>query len=387
MIPYSRQCISDEDIDAVVAVLKSDFLTQGELVPAFERAIAEYVGARYAVAVNSGTSALHIACLALGLGYGDRLWTSPISFVASANCGLYCGAEVEFVDVDPGRPWMSVDALDAKLEAAEKSGCLPKVVVPVHYAGESCDAAAIRALAQKYGFYVVEDACHALGGDYRDTKIGSCRYCDVAVFSFHPLKSITTGEGGVAVTNNADLAGKMKLLSSHAITRDKAVMTKAPEGLWYYQQLALGFNYRMTDVQAGLGLSQLKRLDTFMRKRRNVALRYDELLQRLAVRPLPHQADCRSAHHLYPVCLRLDEIRESRSQVFQSMRDSGIGVNVHYIPIYAQPYYRAAGHSQVDCPNAERYYAETMSIPIYPELEEEQQDKVAVALGQAIREK
>ena len=384
MIPYSRQSISDEDIAAVVEVLRSDLITQGTLVPAFEQALVNYVGAQYGVAVNSGTSALHIACLALGLGKDDYLWTSPVSFVASANCALYCGAKVDFVDVSVDQPLMSTEALATKLLQAKKNGCLPKIVIPVHYAGQSCDMQAIRQLADQYQFHIIEDACHALGGSYQQTHIGSCQYSDIAVFSFHPVKSITTGEGGMAVTNQSELSEKMKLLRSHAITRDEEAMTVASEGGWYYQQLGLGFNYRMTDIHAALGLSQLKRLDTFISKRHAIAERYDVLLK-----PsddgfwslLPHDPDCQSAHHLYPVRVRSGDGKKNRAQIFQFMRDQGIGVNVHYIPIYQHPYYQQ--YPLVKCSNAEKYYAETVSLPIYPDLLETEQLTVAETLKRA----
>ncbi len=385
MIPYGRQHISQEDIDAVVNVLTSDFLTQGPKVPAFEQAVARYCGANHAVAVNSATSALHIACLALGLGPGDWLWTSPITFVASANCGLYCGAQVDFVDIDPDTYNLSPDALARKLEQAEKSGRLPKVVVAVHLCGQSCDMAAIAALAQKYGFKVIEDASHAIGGRYRNRPVGDCTYSDITVFSFHPVKIITTAEGGMAVTNDATLAGQMEMLRSHGITRDPMQMTKEPDGAWYYQQIGLGFNYRMTDIQAALGLSQMAHIDAYVARRHAIASRYQALLAGLPVRlPLqdPHSY---SALHLYVIRLQMEQIAVSHKQVFDSLRQQGIGVNLHYIPVYAQPYYQKLRSSYGAFPQAESYYAEAISLPMYYGLTDAQQDVVVEALKIALR--
>ena len=384
MIPYGRQDISQADIDAVVAVLHSDFLTQGPVVPRFEQAVASHVGAGYALAMNSATSALHVACAALGLGPGDRLWTSPVTFVASANCGLYCGATVDFVDIDPQTYNLCPKALAAKLEKAEQEGTLPKVVVPVHLCGQPCDMAAIHALAQRYGFRVIEDASHAIGGKYQSEFVGSGRYSDITVFSFHPVKIITTAEGGMALTNNRELAERMELLRSHGITRDPAKMTHEPDGPWYYQQVDLGFNYRMTELQAALGLSQLERLDAFVARRHEIARRYDVLL---ASRPVvtPWQLpDTYSGLHLYVIRLDLGRIDRSHRQVFESLREQGIGVNLHYIPVHTQPYYQNLGFRPGDFPESEAYYREAISLPMYYGLTDAQQDEVIAVLDKAL---
>ena len=380
MIPYGRQDISETDIQAVVDVLRSDYLTQGPAVPAFENAVASYCGVKYAAAVNSATSALHIACLALGVGKGDVVWTTPTTFVASANCALYCGAEIDFIDIDPNTCNLSVDKLAEKLERAKLEGRLPKVVIPVHLSGEPCDMAGIYDLSQRYGFKIIEDASHAIGGKYRGEPIGNCRYSDITVFSFHPVKIITTGEGGMAVTNAKELAKRMRLLRSHGITRDQADMTQSPDGPWYYQQIVLGFNYRMTDIQAALGLSQLQRLDEFVAKRHAIAQRYDESLVEFPVTtPGLHTASY-SALHLYVIRLKLDEINKTHREVFESLRATGIGVNLHYIPVYLQPYYKKLGFSAGYCSEAERYYGEAISLPIYSELTIVGQDSVLSAL-------
>lgn len=376
MIPYGRQDVSEADIQAVVDVLRSDYLTQGPAVPAFEDAVASYCKAKHAIAVNSATSALHIACLALGVGKGDIVWTSPITFVASANCALYCGATVDFVDIDPRTYNISVESLTEKLACAEKSGSLPKVVIPVHLCGQSCDMFAIHALSQKYGFKVIEDASHAIGGRYLNEPIGNCRFSDITVFSFHPVKIITTAEGGMAMTNDAALANIMQLLRSHGITRDVNQMTHAPDGPWYYQQIDLGYNYRMTDLQAALGLSQMQRLDEFVAKRHAIANRYDELLSTLsAITPWQH-ADSYSGLHLYVIRLKLDQINKTHRQVFEALREAGIGVSLHYIPVHRQPYYEGLGFQAGQYPEAEQYYAEAISLPMYPNLTEAQQDQV-----------
>lgn len=381
MIPYGRQDITQADIDAVVDVLRSDYLTQGPMVPRFEQMVASHVGARHALAVNSATSALHIACMALGLGPGDWLWTSPITFVASANCGLYCGAQVDFVDIDPRTYNLCPAALERKLQQAERDGKLPKVVVPVHLCGQPCDMAAIHALAQRYGFKIIEDASHAIGGQYKGEFIGNGRYSDITVFSFHPVKIITTAEGGMALTNDAELANKMALLRSHGITRDPAQMTHAPDGPWYYQQIDLGFNYRMTELQAALGISQMQRLDQYVARRHELAIRYDNLLAALPVtRPWQHP-DSYSGLHLYVIRLQLDQIEKSHLEVFVSLRQQGIGVNLHYIPVHLQPYYQAMGFKRGDYPEAERYYAEAISLPMFQTMSLEQQDTVLAALG------
>jgi UDP-4-amino-4,6-dideoxy-N-acetyl-beta-L-altrosamine transaminase len=387
MIPYGRQDISEADIQAVVNVLRSDFLTQGPAVPAFENAVTNYCKAKHAVATNSATSALHLACLALGVGKGDIVWTSPITFVASANCALYCGAKVDFVDIDPQTYNLSVERLTEKLVQAKEAGCLPKVVIAVHLSGQSCEMRAVHELAKQYDFKIIEDASHAIGGKYLGEPVGSCKFSDIAVFSFHPVKIITTGEGGMAVTNNLQLAKIMQRLRSHGITRDVGEMTHASDGPWYYQQIDLGFNYRMTDIQAALGLSQLQRLDEFVVKRHVIAKRYDQLLVGVPViTPLQH-SDCYSALHLYVIRLNLEEISKTYREVFEAMRLAGIGVNLHYIPIYRQPYYQDLGFNSGYCMEAERYYAEAISLPMYSELTELQQDAVLKALKSVIIKK
>ena len=385
MIPYGRQDITQADIDAVVGVLQSDFLTQGPMVPRFEQIVAQHVGARHALAVNSATSALHIACLALGLGPGDWLWTTPVTFVASANCGLYCGAQVDFVDIDPRTYNLCPQALARKLEQAERVGKLPKVLVAVHLCGQPCDMQAIHALAQRYGFKVIEDASHAIGGKYQGEFIGNGRYSDITVFSFHPVKIITTAEGGMALTNDADLANKMGLLRSHGITRDPAQMTHESDGPWYYQQIDLGFNYRMTELQAALGVSQMERLDQFVARRHQLAQRYDQLLAKLPVTTPWQHPDSYSGLHLYAIRLQLDKIGQTHRQVFDALRELGIGVNLHYIPVHTQPYYQSMGFKVGDFPESERYYAEAISLPMFQTLSEEQQDTVVTALHQALQ--
>lgn len=382
MIPYGRQHITQADIDAVVDVFKSPFLTQGSQVPAFEQTIASYTGASYGVAVNSATSALHIACLALGLGQGDWLWTVPNTFVASANCGLYCGAQVDFVDIDPVTLNMSVDALSKKLALAKAENRLPKVVIPVHFSGEPCDMAAIHALSQQYCFAIIEDASHAIGGKYQGKPIGNCQYSNITVFSFHPVKIITTAEGGLATTNRADLAEKMQLLRSHGVTRDTNLMTQASEGGWYYQQVDLGFNYRMTELQAALGVSQMTLLDTFVARRHQLAKRYDELLKDLPIILPTRHPENGSALHLYPIQVKADS-GKTRKQVFDHLRANDIGVNVHYIPVHTQPYYQAMGFATGDFPNSEAYYQAAISLPLYYDLTEAEQDTVVAVLTQA----
>ena len=372
MIPYGRQDITQADIDAVVEVLQSDFLTQGPKVPEFEQRVAEHVGAKYASAVNSATSALHIACLALDLGPEDWLWTSPNTFVASANCGIYCGAKVDFVDIDPCTYNLCPEALEQKLIQAQAKGRLPKVVVPVHLCGQPCDMQRIHALSQRFGFRIIEDASHAIGGKYHDQFVGSCQYSDITVFSFHPAKIITTAEGGMALTNDPELAQKLNLYRSHGVTRDPALMTHALDGPWYYQQVALGYNYRMTDLQAALGLQQLTRLDDFVAARHRLADRYNTELRDLPVQ-LPCQLpDTYSGLHLYVI--RVDQA--IHRQVFEILRDQGLGVNLHYIPVHTQPYYQAMGFGYGDFPAAEQYYREAISIPMFHGITDDQQTQV-----------
>lgn len=384
MIPYGRQEVSQADIDAVLEVLRSDYLTQGLTVPEFEKAVSIYCGAQHALAVNSATSALHIACLALGVGKGDEVWTTPITFVASANCALYCGATVDFVDIDPRTYNLSVERLAEKLAKAEKSGKLPKVVIPVHLCGQPCDMAGIHALSQQYGFKIIEDASHAIGARYKGEPIGNCRYSDITVFSFHPVKIITTGEGGMALTNDPQLARRLQRLRSHGISSDAADMhPRTPEEIWNYQQIDLGFNYRMTDIHAALGLSQIQRLDEFVAKRQMIAKRYDKMLSSLPM-VVPYQrADDYSSFHLYVIRLKLDKINKTHRQVYETLREANIQVNLHYIPVYRQPYYEQMGFNAGYCPQAEQYYSEVISIPMFPGLTEAQQDRVVAALREA----
>lgn len=384
MIPYGRQDITQTDIDTVLEVLKSDFLTQGPMVPCFEQTVAQHVGACHALAVNSATSALHIACLALGLGPGDHLWTTPITFVASANCGLYCGARVDFVDIDPRSYNLCPKALECKLEQAEREGKLPKVVVAVHLCGQSCDMQAIHALAQRFGVNIIEDASHAIGGKYKGEFVGNCRYSDITVFSFHPVKIITSAEGGMALTNNSALAERMGLLRSHGITRDENLMTHKADGPWYYQQIDLGFNYRMTELQAALGVSQMERLDQYVARRHQLAEGYNELLAGLPVTIPWQHPDSYSGLHLYVIRLQLANLQKSHRQVFESLREKGIGVNLHYIPVHTQPYFQCMGFRCGDFPQAESYYREAISLPMFPTMSEEQQDIVVAALGKAV---
>lgn len=384
MIPYGKQDISQQDIDAVVDVLNSDFLTQGPKVPEFEHALIKHTGAKYALAVNSATSALHIACLALGLGEGDWLWTSPITFVASANCGLYCGAQVDFVDIDPRTYNMCPNKLEEKLKVAKASGTLPKVVVPVHLCGQPCDMQAIGKLAKEYGFKVIEDASHAIGGEYHGKPIGLCEHSDITVFSFHPVKIITTAEGGAVVTNNKTFADKMALLRSHGITRESELMTEESHGGWYYQQIDLGFNYRMTELQAALGVSQMTRLKSFITARHCLADRYNQFLAPLPL-VLPYQLEnTYSGLHLYVIRLKLDEISLTHKQVFDALRERGIGVNLHYIPVHTQPYYQKIGFEVGSFPEAERYYTEAISLPMFHAMSYEQQDSVISILSEIL---
>ncbi|MEA5487710.1 MULTISPECIES: UDP-4-amino-4,6-dideoxy-N-acetyl-beta-L-altrosamine transaminase [Pseudanabaena] len=383
-IPYGRQDINQQDIDAVVEILHSDWLTQGKAVERFEQTVADYCGVKYAIAVSSATAALHIACLAIGLGKQDHLWTSPNTFVASANCGLYCGAKVDFVDIDPHTYNLSIDELTHKLNGAEQQGRLPKVLVPVHFAGQSCEMQKISALSQQYGFQVLEDASHAIGGKYQGKAIGCCEFSDLAVFSFHPVKIITTGEGGMVLTNRDDLYEKLIRLRSHGITRNPDLMQGESHGAWYYQQLELGFNYRMTDIQAALGLSQMKRLDEFIARRQFLAQRYNHLLKDLPI-TLPYQhPDTESSWHLYVIRLHLDKIHKTHRQVFEELRQVGIGVNLHYIPVHTQPYYQSIGFRWGDFPKSETYYASAISIPLYYGLNKENQNRVVDNLRKSL---
>ncbi len=382
MIPYGRQDIQQSDIDAVVEVLTSDFLTQGPQVPAFESAIIGKTGAKHAIAVNSATSALHIACLALGLGPGDWLWTSPMTFAASSNCGLYCGAQVDFVDIDPDTFNLDPKALEAKLEQAEKDGRLPKVVVPVAMCGQSADLRAIRVLADRFGFGIVEDASHAIGAHYQSNPVGCGEYADISVFSFHPVKIVTTAEGGAAVTNDSSLAQKMQLLRSHGITRDTDLMQGPSDGPWYYQQIDLGFNYRMTEMQAALGTSQMHRLEEYVSKRAEIASYYGDALSHLPLK-LPKLAEgTASSWHLYVIQV---EDPTSRRDVFEALRAEGLGVNLHYIPVYRHPYYSALGYRPEDYPCAEDYYARAISIPLYPQMGDQSRSEVVAALERVLK--
>ena len=376
MIPYGKQDINQADIDSVIDVLQSDFLTQGPQVPLFEKKVSDYCGSEFGVAVNSATSALHVACLALGLGKGDWLWTSPNTFVASANCGLYCGAKVDFVDIDPRTYNLSPEELEKKLIQAKRDNKLPKIVIPVHFAGQSCDMKKIHSLSQEYGFKIIEDASHAIGGKYLDQSIGCCQYSDITVFSFHPVKIITTAEGGLATTNNKELSEHMQLFRSHGVTRDPKLMIKKAEGGWHYQQVELGFNYRMTELQAALGVSQMKRLDEFVALRHQRQKRYDELLKNLPV-VVPYQdMDSYSALHLYPIQIKTDKVKNTRKEIFEALRKNDIGVNVHYIPVHTQPYYENIGFKKGCYPNAEAYYDSAISIPLFSQMSVIQQDMV-----------
>ena len=384
MIAYGQQSISQNDIDAVIDVLKSVNLTQGPAIEQFENCVKAYTNTKHAIAFNSATSALHSACLALGLGPGDLLWTTPNTFVATANCAIYCGAKVDFVDIDPQTYNLCPKKLEEKLIVAEKNGNLPKIVIPVHLTGQPCDMAAIYALGQKFGFKIIEDASHAIGGQYKGDFIGSCKYSDITVFSFHPVKIITTAEGGMALTQNDELSAHLGLARSHGITRDASLMTKPMDGPWYYQQIALGYNYRMTDMQAALGTSQMSRLDEFVKRRQEIAKFYDYLLSDLPL-TLPWQhPDSNSAFHLYVVRLKLDQISRSHLQVFEAMRSNEIMVNLHYIPVHTQPYYQKMGFNEGDFPQAEQYYQEAISLPMHVNLSEADLQFVAKRLREAL---
>jgi UDP-4-amino-4,6-dideoxy-N-acetyl-beta-L-altrosamine transaminase len=385
LIPYARQEIDDSDIQAVVDVLRSDWLTQGPTVGAFEQGVAKYCGATHAIAVNSATSALHLACRALDLGPGDSLWTSPNTFVASSNCALYCGAEVDFVDIDPRTRNMDPQALSAKLAIAAQKGSLPKIVIPVHFSGLPCPMADIFRLQEKYGFRIIEDASHAIGATYRDGKVGNGHFSDMTIFSFHPVKIMTTAEGGMLVTNRSELAQKLALLRSHGITRDMSAMTRKDEGPWYYEQLDLGYNYRMTELQAALGIAQLRRLDDFVARRRDLAKRYAGLLGELPLELPVEPSDVHSAWHLYVVRLRRPEVSRTRREVFDSLRKHGIAANVHYIPVHMQPYYQGLGFRAGDFPCAESYYADAISLPMFAGLSDADQDRVVDALRESLK--
>jgi UDP-4-amino-4,6-dideoxy-N-acetyl-beta-L-altrosamine transaminase len=376
MIPYGRQSLDQADIDAVVQVLESDWLTQGPTIERFETAMAARCEAGFGVAVCNATAALHIACLALDLGPGDALWTSPNTFLASANCARYCGADVDFVDIDPLTWNLDVVALRHKLERAEQAGTLPKVLVAVAFSGQSCDMRAIAQLGERYGFAVIEDASHAVGASYAGRPVGCGEFAAMTVFSFHPVKIITSGEGGLVLTNRTELAERLRSLRSHGMTRDPAQMSQASHGPWYYEQVELGFNYRITDIQAALGLSQLSKLDGFLARRRELAARYQALLADLPLTLPTAQADAQSAWHLYVVRVQTERVSLSHRQIFEALREAGIGVNVHYIPVHLQPYYRALGFKAGDFPQAEAYYGQAISLPMYPAMTNEQQDEV-----------
>lgn len=384
MIPYGRQHLDEDDVKAVVETLTSNWLTQGPAIPKFETALADYCGANFGIAVNSATSALHIACLALGVSEGDRVWTSPNSFVASSNCALYCGAKVDFVDIDLYTGNMCVDALRNKLALAESTNALPKVVIPVHFAGQPCDMKEIRALSKQYGFFVIEDASHAVGAKYQGKFVGSCEFSDICVFSFHPVKIITTMEGGMALTNNSEWAEKMRILRSHGITNDPEKMTEDSHGPWYYQQIALGFNYRMTDVEAALGLSQLKKLPGFLEKRNTLAAHYDErFASKENISPLKQSNNRYSSYHLYVV--RASGLtRKEHAFVVEQLRDKGVFAHLHYIPIHCQPYYKNLGFNIGDFPNAESYYEQAITLPLFPELTREQIDLIVDTLSRIL---
>jgi UDP-4-amino-4,6-dideoxy-N-acetyl-beta-L-altrosamine transaminase len=384
MIPYGRQDISQDDIDAVVDVLKSDYLTQGNIVPKFEKSLSDFTNAKYSVVVNSATSALHIACKALEVGPGDMVWTSAITFVASANCALYCGAKVDFVDIDSYSYNICIKSLTKKLELARLSGNLPKVLIPVHLSGQSCDMKSIFALSKEYGFAILEDASHAIGGMYADEPVGNCKFSDIAVFSFHPVKIITSGEGGAALTNNPELDKKMRLFASHGITRNTDLMENIPDGAWYYEQISLGSNYRMTEIQAALGLNQMSRIDAFIQKRHEIAKRYNDELKHLPL-TLPEQGNENySSFHLYIIRLKLESIKKSHKDIFEELRNEGLGVNLHYIPVYHHPYFKRFGFKKGYCPEAENYYREAISIPIYFSLSDNLQKQAIKTISKVL---
>ena len=384
MIPYSRQNISEEDITAITDVLKSDYLTQGPKTPEFEKIVSEYCGVKYGCAVNSATSGLHIACLALGVGKGDIVWTSPISFVASSNCALYCGATVDFVDIDSLSNNMSVISLEEKLILAKKKGNLPKVVIPVHLSGKSCDMERIHDLGREYDFKIIEDASHAIGASYKNQKVGSCSYSDITVFSFHPVKIITTCEGGMCMTNDGDLYNLLLRYRSHGITRHSEEMKNKPDGLWYYEQLNLGYNYRLNDLQSVLGISQMQKLDSFVKERNIIATSYNGLFSRSQIDLPKIKSENYSSWHLYIIRINSNNNGLNRNFVFEKLRNNGVYVNVHYIPIYRHPYYQKMNFKLKDYPEAEKYYKEAISIPIFPGMTSEQQEKIISIISEPI---
>lgn len=392
MIPYGRQTVSQDDIDAVISVLQSDWLTQGPAIEGFEAALASYTGAAFSLAVSNGTAALHLACLALGMGKADRVWTSPITFVASANCARYCGAQVDFVDVEPGTWNISIESLTAKLRQAKQDNKLPSLLIVVHFAGQSCDMAAISQLADEYGFAVIEDASHALGADYEQGKVGNCRYSSMSIFSFHPVKMITTGEGGAITTNDPQLHKALLALRTHGIVREPEDLLAPADGPWSYEQHSLGYNYRITDMQAALGQSQLKKLDQYVAQRRTIVQRYNDMLSDTPVQCPIQKPQGAPSWHIYPICLwysaenpkNLGTITQARRQIFTGLREQGIGVQVHYIPVYRQPYYADMGFSGDSFPVAESYYAGAITLPVYPALSEDDQQRVVDVLHDQI---
>jgi UDP-4-amino-4,6-dideoxy-N-acetyl-beta-L-altrosamine transaminase len=376
LIPYGRQEVTDEDINAVVKVLKSDFLTQGNAVSEFENKVAKYVGVKHALAVNSATSALHLACLSLDVGPGDIVWTSPITFVASSNCALYCGAKVDFVDINNETFNICTKRLREKLSEAKIKNILPKVVIPVHLTGQSSDMKEIHELGKEFGFKIIEDASHAIGAEYRDIKVGACTYSDICVFSFHPVKIITTGEGGMALTNNSYISSRIERLRTHGITRDPKLMENSIHGPWYYEQIELGLNYRITDIQAALGISQMDRLDKYVKQRNVLAERYDLLLKNLPLKTPLQPEYSYSSRHLYVIRLCLKDTKVAHKTFFEYLRANNIGVQIHYIPVPVQPYYSKMGFSMDQYPNASAYYQEAISLPLFPTMTLEQQDEV-----------
>lgn len=385
-IPYGRQEITNDDLESVIETLKSDFLTQGPKVPEFETKISNYCGSLFATAFNSATSALHAACMSLGLKPGDMVWTSPISFVASANCALYCGAKVDFIDIDEKSFNISTEKLEKKLEHAKKNNKLPKIIIPVHLGGASCNMEKIYELSKEYNFYIIEDASHAIGGKYKNTNIGKCQYSDICVFSFHPVKIITSGEGGIATTNSEEIYNKMNCFRSHGIVKDEQLMTKKPDGPWYYEQINLGYNYRLTDIQASLGISQLKRLDDYVAVRNKIAQKYDERFKDIScINSQFIPDDMYSAFHLYIIRIDDSQIKKTHKEVFIGLREKGVGVNIHYIPIHLQTYYKNIGFKKGDFVESEKYYSQAISLPMFPTIPEHSQDKVIQTLLELIQ--